>query len=158
MMMTSSMSMFSVPITAVVAVTPSYGMGKNQTLPWAAAPHHLTLPHDQRYFVHSTKKHDHPLKRNLCVMGKITWESIPHKNRPLKGRFNVVVSRSLYKDTELNDILRVKSKSVEESIEYFEKNVMIMQSLDQIVSVIGSHEALREIVEKIVIVGAQKML
>ncbi|KAF9953860.1 hypothetical protein BGZ70_000093 [Mortierella alpina] len=31
---------------------------------------------------------------NACIMGRLTWESIPHKFRPLTSRLNIIVSRN----------------------------------------------------------------
>jgi len=54
-------------------------IGKNGDLPWH-------LPEDLAHFKRTTLG-------QAVVMGRITWESIPEKFRPLPGRINVVVSR-----------------------------------------------------------------
>lgn len=33
-----------------------------------------------------------PNKRNVVLMGRRTWESIPKENRPLKNRINIVLT------------------------------------------------------------------
>ncbi len=54
-------------------------IGRAGGIPWR-------LPEDQARFKDLT--HGHPV-----VMGRLTWESLPQKVRPLPGRRNVVVTR-----------------------------------------------------------------
>ena len=72
-MATGSMAM-------IVAATSQNGIGCKGGLPWR-------LPREMRYFADATAG-------SAVVMGRKTWEGIPLKFRPLKGRVNVVVSRS----------------------------------------------------------------
>lgn len=72
----------------IVAVDEKMGIGIKNDLPW-----HLSA--DLKHFAAVTK--DAPAgKQNAVIMGRRTWESLPEKYRPLKGRVNVVVS-STYK-------------------------------------------------------------
>lgn len=70
-----------------VAATQKLGIGMNGTMPWK-------LPADMAYFKQLTTATADRRKMNAVIMGRKTWESIPTKFRPLKGRFNVVLSRS----------------------------------------------------------------
>jgi dihydrofolate reductase len=54
-------------------------IGRNGGIPWR-------LPEDQARFKELTMGH-------TVVMGRLTWESLPAKLRPLPGRRNVVVTR-----------------------------------------------------------------
>lgn len=86
--------------TAIVAASSATrGIGWKGDLPWS-------LPGDMKYFARVTKG-DHPPpaaasedgecpkthKMNAVVMGRKTWNSIPTRFRPLKGRHNVVLTR-----------------------------------------------------------------
>ncbi|KAK3043945.1 hypothetical protein LTS18_002591, partial [Coniosporium uncinatum] len=97
--MTDSMSPPKLPLTLIVAATsPALGIGRNGSLPWRLKsemqyfarvttrlpPHHATAP----------QANDAQGAHNAVIMGRRTWESIPAKFRPLKGRVNVVLSRS----------------------------------------------------------------
>ncbi|GAA5848476.1 hypothetical protein JCM9279_006577 [Rhodotorula babjevae] len=73
-----------VPLTLVVAATPSNAIGRNSTLPWR-------LSKEMAYFARITKG-DQP-GRNAVIMGRKSWEGIPSRFRPLPERENVVVSR-----------------------------------------------------------------
>jgi dihydrofolate reductase len=54
-------------------------IGRDGTIPWR-------LPEDQARFKELTMGH-------TVVMGRLTWESLPPKVRPLVGRRNVVLTR-----------------------------------------------------------------
>ncbi|GLU02878.1 hypothetical protein SLE2022_201110 [Rubroshorea leprosula] len=71
----------------VVAATRDLGIGKDGKLPWK-------LPSDLRFFKEITLTTSDSGKKNAVIMGRKTWESIPHGHRPLPGRLNVVLTRS----------------------------------------------------------------
>merc|ERR1719225_2033744 len=70
----------------VAACGKSLGIGLNGELPWR-------LKSEMKYFAETTSRTTDPDKINAVIMGRKTWESIPLKFRPLKNRFNVVLSR-----------------------------------------------------------------
>lgn len=73
------------PIEAIVAVDQAGGIGKAGDIPWK-------LPPDLKRFAKLTKGPKGV--DNAVLMGRKTWESLPEKYRPLKGRFNIVLSRT----------------------------------------------------------------
>jgi len=83
------------PLTLIVAATPTQGIGRAGQLPWR-------LKADLAFFARATTRappappsnSTAPPARalNALVMGRRTWESIPARLRPLRGRLNVVVS------------------------------------------------------------------
>ncbi|GMI91273.1 hypothetical protein HRI_002796700 [Hibiscus trionum] len=75
----------------VVAATREMGIGKDGKLPWR-------LPSDLKFFKELTVTTSDPHKKNVVVMGRKTWESIPLENRPLPGRLNVVLTCSRSSD------------------------------------------------------------
>lgn len=48
------------------------------------------LPEDLKYFAQQTKN-------SVVVMGRLTWDSLPDKNKPLPNRTNIVLTRSSVK-------------------------------------------------------------
>ena len=65
----------------IAAVDARNGIGKDNTIPWY-------LPQDLRHFQSITVGN----LKNVVIMGRNTWESIPEKFRPLKNRLNIVIT------------------------------------------------------------------
>uniref|UniRef100_A0A8C0U1E3 dihydrofolate reductase n=3 Tax=Cyanistes caeruleus TaxID=156563 RepID=A0A8C0U1E3_CYACU len=61
------------------------------------AMEHSCFPgrNEYKYFQRMTSTSRVEGKQNAVIMGKKTWFSIPEKNRPLKDRVNIVLSREL---------------------------------------------------------------
>ncbi|GAA5970786.1 hypothetical protein JCM11641_004455 [Rhodosporidiobolus odoratus] len=80
-------AMKPLPLTLIVAATPSNAIGRASSLPWR-------LSKEMAYFARVTKG-EKPEQEglNAVIMGRKSWEGIPAKFRPLPGRVNVVVSR-----------------------------------------------------------------
>ncbi|KAI8823133.1 uncharacterized protein EV422DRAFT_393232 [Fimicolochytrium jonesii] len=96
------------------------GIGVNNCLPWR-------IPGDMTFFqkvttwlgrgssqpfTHNTEHGDATSPLNVVIMGRKTWDSIPARFRPLKGRLNIVLSRQ----SRLRDAIR--SSSIHDSPAY----------------------------------------
>lgn len=127
---------FHLPISSVVAVTPSWGIGLSGTLPWAHAGKHL--PADIAYFKRVTSQTSDSSKMNAVFMGKETWLSIPTKYRPLPGRLNVILSSTLSSslETELPDVLI--ACSFEDALEKLSENTKYRSTIERIVVIGGA--------------------
>ncbi|MFH0753065.1 MAG: dihydrofolate reductase [Candidatus Omnitrophota bacterium] len=68
----------------IVAFDEERGIGKGGILPWH-------LPADLAHFKKITTV-SRGVGRNVVIMGRKTWESIPDRFRPLPGRLNVVIT------------------------------------------------------------------
>ncbi|KAJ3123180.1 hypothetical protein HK100_011692 [Physocladia obscura] len=88
----------------VAAAEHNAGIGVNGALPWR-------LKADMRYFArltssaitasfpipashHQSQPSLYSPPMNIVIMGRRTWESVPLKFRPLKGRINIILSRN----------------------------------------------------------------
>ena len=95
------MSKYLKEINAIVACDLNHAIGLNGKLPWEGK-----LKSEMHHFARHTRNVPGNIAtkkgKNAVVMGRKTWQSIPEKFRPLKGRFNVVLSNSL-KNSEKND-------------------------------------------------------
>lgn len=94
-------TMPSQELTLIVAATARHmGIGLRNSLPWTG------LKQEMAYFARVTKRSPPscPNTKNAVIMGRKTWESIPDKFKPLKGRVNVVLSRSYTEPANLSTI------------------------------------------------------
>jgi len=71
----------------IVAIDSERGIGKDGQLPWH-------LPGELKHFKEITCASESPDKKNVVIMGRKTWESIPEKFRPLPDRINIILTRS----------------------------------------------------------------
>ena len=116
-------------LIVATAVEPHMGIGYKGGLPWAQ------LKSDMGFFRRVTMRgstnrtwEDYPdrkesksiWRRNSVIMGRKTWESIPKKFRPLKGRVNVVVTR---------DPERLQQEICGEQSQQKEEVVLVVSSL-----------------------------
>lgn len=75
----------------IVAVDSKQGIGKHGKLPWH-------IPSELQHFARTTRSTSpdrNPTAQNAVIMGRKSWDSIPEKFRPLPGRLNIVLTRSV---------------------------------------------------------------
>ena len=64
------------------------GIGQAGNLPWK-------LKKEMKHFANLTTFTKDTEKQNAVLMGRKTWESIPFKFKPLKNRYNLVLTSQL---------------------------------------------------------------
>lgn len=72
----------------IAACCKNNGIGYLNRLPWR-------LKKELEYFNKMTTESPETNHKNIVIMGRRTWSSIPPKHRPLKDRTNVVLSRTV---------------------------------------------------------------
>lgn len=79
--------MSRIPVISIVAcLLPDFGIGFQGGLPWR-------LSKEMKFFRQTTSSTFNQNKKNVVIMGRNTWESIPTKFRPLPNRMNIILSR-----------------------------------------------------------------
>jgi len=68
-----------IPISAIAVIGINRAIGKDSELLWS-------LKKDMKHFETLTKG-------SVVIMGRVTWESIPEKHRPLKDRHNIIITK-----------------------------------------------------------------
>jgi dihydrofolate reductase len=75
----------------IYAIDTNNGLSKNGTIPWKSKT-------DMSFFINKTIN-------NIVIMGKNTFFSIPQQHRPLKNRFNIVLTSTpkLYENNIIDE-------------------------------------------------------
>ncbi|XP_039176730.1 dihydrofolate reductase [Crotalus tigris] len=113
---------------SIVAVCKNMGIGKDGKLPWPP------LRNEYKHFQKMTMTTKEEGKQNVVIMGRKTWFSIPEKNRPLKNRINVVLSKEL---KDVPEGAHYLAKSLEEALDHLETPEM-KRKVDKVWIVGGS--------------------
>ncbi|CAG5121384.1 unnamed protein product [Candidula unifasciata] len=93
-------------LNIVVAACNNMGIGIDGTLPWR-------LKQDMAFFRKVTTVTKNTEKKNMVIMGKNTWLSIPAKFRPLSDRINVVLSSQMQNNIEGAHVVKSFDKALE---------------------------------------------
>ncbi|CAH0552106.1 unnamed protein product [Brassicogethes aeneus] len=103
----------TIKLNLIAAACENMGIGKNNNLPWR-------LKTEMAYFTKLTSTTEDASKKNIVIMGRRTWDSIPPKFKPLNNRINLVLSRS---DLNLEGYTNTYSfKSLDDAIKELEEN------------------------------------
>ena len=115
----------------VAAASSNMGIGRLGELPWR-------LPGDMALFKKLTTVSRYADKKNVVIMGRKTWQSIPKKFRPLPQRVNVVLS---------------KNPMVREELE-IPSDVIVASSLDEAMDTLSRPE-MASVVDQIFVIGGE---
>lgn len=99
--MTSSETTSTIPFDIIVAVDKDYGIGNKTNNKFDMI---WSVKMDQQWFYSTTTKTDLPGQKNIVIMGKNTWMSLPDEVKPLPKRYNIILSSSLGKDEEIKKL------------------------------------------------------
>tara|TARA_Y100000741_G_scaffold181930_1_gene138283 strand:- start:196 stop:1656 length:1461 start_codon:yes stop_codon:yes gene_type:complete len=113
-------------LNLIVAIDTKNGIGRMNKIPWL-------LKDDLNHFKMITTNNNNKQilntenQKNVVVMGRNTWESLPSKVRPLKDRFNIVLSsKNKFIDSDKVDFITNSFKNVlhflEKENDYFDNS------------------------------------
>ena len=97
----------------IVAQQADRGIGKDNKIPWY-------VPEDLNYFSKITQENQDN-RKNVVVMGRKTWESIPLTQRPLKNRVNIILSRTATNNNPIDTPDTLFFQNMKDLFTYFRK-------------------------------------
>ncbi len=80
----------------IAAVDSKWGLSAQEKLPWTGT---AAGKEDMQWFRENTLSHT---ERNVLIFGRKTWDAM--NNKPLRGRVNIIVSRSYSNNVDIDNI------------------------------------------------------
>ena len=119
----------------IVCYCSKNGIGRNNCIPWRVSDDL------KRFKFLTTSNKDN---KNIMIMGRNTWESIPREYRPLKDRYNMVLSsKKKFIDSDKVDYI---GSSFENVITYIDLNNDIYNGSN--IFIIGGEQIYKYVMEK----------
>ena len=109
-------------INLIVAYCNKNGIGRMNNIPWLIKD---DLKHFKMITTSNTNKleNSYEYQKNIVVMGRNTWESLPVKARPLANRFNIVLSsKSKFIDSDKVDFTTTSFENVLSYLDFEKEN------------------------------------
>ena len=109
-------------INLIVAYCNKNGIGRMNNIPWLIKD---DLKHFKMITTQNTNKlaNSYKYQKNIVVMGRNTWESLPAKVRPLSNRFNIVLSsKSKFIDSDKVDFTTTSFENVLSYLDFEKEN------------------------------------
>ncbi|KAF2905359.1 hypothetical protein ILUMI_00808 [Ignelater luminosus] len=126
----------SIKFNLIAAACENMGIGKNNDLPWR-------LKSEMAYFTKMTSTTTDSRKKNVVIMGRKTWDSIPPKFKPLSDRINFVLSKSQLDLNQYKDVYGFTSwKEIQDRL-----NDNKFKDVYEIVWVVGGSRIYKEAME-----------
>lgn len=139
--------MFSVNIIA--ACCNKRGIGIKNTLPWKIKEDMINF---RKVTTGNYKVDIQESKKNIVIMGRNTWESIPDKFRPLSNRWNIVLtSKKEYLENCSVPIIGIKQQIIFDQL----KNTFFVKDLDSIAELLNT--ILKNKFNEIFVIGGEKV-
>lgn len=135
------------PVYCIAACTLNGGIGLQGNIPWnfkKDLQHFVNLSRSINNDNNNTHEHNEKKKVNAVIMGRLTWDSLPSKKKPLKGRLNVVVSSSHQTAPQL-----LQQGTIQHDI----KSVITASSFEHALKLVDSYDS----VHSIFVIGGERL-
>ncbi|KAG5685103.1 hypothetical protein PVAND_014303 [Polypedilum vanderplanki] len=100
--------MKNLKLNLIAAACENMGIGYKGDLPWF-------LKNELKHFSRTTKKISDPSKKNVVIMGRLTYFGVPESKRPLPERINIVLTTNPDKYQFPSEV--IVAKSMNEALE-----------------------------------------